>query len=510
MLLLCEAETRIEIAPEALARCRDARSVVIDHLNGGRPLYGVNLGVGAMKSFRFEGDAFVSLNETLVLAHTVGIGDALPPGVVRLALALRLNTLLVGRSGCSQEFIQAVADLLAAGITPVVEGYGSVGCADILANGQIGAALAGHGDGVCKGRVAPMAELLAEHKLEPHLMRAKDAISAISSNVVSLAGAVFAVRAAVRSIDLMLTASVTAAAALAGAPDPWRAAALHGRGSTAAIGQWLIETHREASWPREDTVHDSLGIRFLADIYGPIYDALAALIDEIEALTDFVDENPIVTDGTILASGGSHLLSLGLKLDGARLALTHAARNGYNHCAQLIAGRSGGLPVNLAAPGSVMTGFGPMLKVAGALVTEAFSNAAPVSSLPLVMASGLEDEALHLTLAIDKLDRQSALVETLAAVVAVMASQALEISGLSRAGPLAALFDTVRGVVPFADRDRPMAGAIDRVRAALATAHPQIVAAGRFDLLPLRNLFDLPASGGGESPQNGAVPLETV
>lgn len=53
--------------------------------------------------------------------------------VVRGLLVLRLSTLCTGRTGVRPETAQVYADMLNAGITPVVYEYGSLGCSGDLA-----------------------------------------------------------------------------------------------------------------------------------------------------------------------------------------------------------------------------------------------------------------------------------------------------------------------------------------------------------------------------------------
>ena len=488
-LFISKHATHIELAADARQRCVNGRTTFLAFLKSGECVYGVNVGVGALKDHSFEGDAREAINRSLVVAHSAGIRDVLPEGTVRLAMLLRLNVMLIGRSGCSVELIDALANLLNAGITPVVRGYGSVGCGDILINGQVGHALTGHGMGSRQGVIAPMAELLAQAGLTPHQMQSKDAISMVSNNVFALAESMLLAERALRALDVLLATTASSAVALGASATPWSVAAQHGRGHAVAVGQWLSSLNDSVAWQNESTVHDPLSIRFLAEIYGALYDELDLWVGSIEDLTDFLDENPVLFGHSVVASGGSHLLHLAIRTDAFRIAIAHALRNAYNLCSHMISGRRSGVNVNLIAHDSVMTGFGPFLKVAGALTTKACSDATPVSPMALVLANGLEDESTHLPLSLEKLKMQIDCMEDMIAVMALMSAQALDISAAVRPAPVETLYQTVRAIIPFSQHDQALSEAVALTRQGLLAQHQNLSADVLGAQLPLRSML---------------------
>ena len=84
-------------------------------------------------------------------------------------MLLRLSTLTTGRTGVRTQTAQAYADLLSAGLTPVVYEYGSLGCSgDLAPLAHVALAVMGEGhvrtaDGVLRpsargdGRARPRA-----------------------------------------------------------------------------------------------------------------------------------------------------------------------------------------------------------------------------------------------------------------------------------------------------------------------------------------------------------------
>src|SRR3546814_2180255 len=73
------------------------------------------------------------LQHNLIVTHAVCTGEPFAADVVRAMLAIRINTLMRGHSGVRPSTLQALADLLNAGVVPVVPKLGSVGASGDLA-----------------------------------------------------------------------------------------------------------------------------------------------------------------------------------------------------------------------------------------------------------------------------------------------------------------------------------------------------------------------------------------
>ena len=152
--------------PAAMRRVERARDVVEARIAAGFPVYGSTTGVGAMKDVEWSDDELETFNLGLVRAHHFGTGAPFPSSVVRNAMAIRVNTALTGRVGCTPDLVNAYLALLAADVVPVVRRTGSIGCADIGLMGQIGAVPVGSDPErfarfCAEGRVA-MAQLVRE------------------------------------------------------------------------------------------------------------------------------------------------------------------------------------------------------------------------------------------------------------------------------------------------------------------------------------------------------------
>ena len=94
---------------------------------GSAPVYGVNTGFGKLASIRIDAVDVATQQRNLILSHCCGVGEPLPPAVVRLVLALKLASLGRGASGVQPATVALLEAMLARDLLPVIPGQGSVG-----------------------------------------------------------------------------------------------------------------------------------------------------------------------------------------------------------------------------------------------------------------------------------------------------------------------------------------------------------------------------------------------
>ncbi len=133
VLAVARADARIELSQEAVAALTAARGIVDALAAKPEPVYGVSTGFGALATRHISEELRVQLQRNIVRSHAAGIGPRVEREVVRALMFLRLKTVCSGRTGVRPEVAQTMADVLNAGITPVVHEYGSLGCSGDLA-----------------------------------------------------------------------------------------------------------------------------------------------------------------------------------------------------------------------------------------------------------------------------------------------------------------------------------------------------------------------------------------
>jgi len=468
--------------PEALERVRQARAVVERRIAAGMPVYGSTTGVGAMKDIEWSPEDYETFSMGLVRAHHFGTGAPFPNAVVRNAMAIRVNTALTGRVGCTVELVDAYLRLLSADVVPVVRRTGSIGCADIGLMGQIGAVLTGVGEAIYQGRRLSAEAALAEAGLAPIIMAPRDSLASISINGVGYAAAANAIRMAAAAVRMLLATSLTTAGALGASRDPWKAVAHVGTEREAMVGAWLFEHARGWDWPDATHIQDPLSLRMLAQVFGTTFESLAIAGRTVLAATGRTDDNPVVVEGQVLTSGGSLPLDVTVFLQTAQLALAHAARNSFNRCVLLGNGARRDLPINLVPPGIIATGFGPIIKLAGELFARVHSMAAPISAQAMVVAGGIEDEAAFLPLVVERFERQVRALRRLAALEGLLSAQAMDILGDRPKGVPAMIYDIVRSHAEFYRIDRPLSAEVEAIESVLGSDEAM---SGLISLAPL-------------------------
>jgi len=454
---------------DALRRVDAARKVVDDKIARGEPVYGATTGVGAMKDVEWSPEDLETFNMGLVRAHHFGTGAPFPNSVVRAAMAIRVNTALTGRVGCSRGLVEAYLALLAKDVVPVVRRTGSIGTADIGLMGQIGAVLTGVGEAVYQNRRMSAEAALAEAGLKPVRMKARDSLASISVNAVGFAAAAEATRSAASALRMLLATSLTTAGALGASRDPWKAVAHVGTEREAEIGSWLYRNAMGWDWPNATHIQDPLSLRMMPQVYGAAFDTLLVAGRTILAATGRTDDNPVVVDGQVLTSGGSLPLDVTIYLQTAQLAMAHAARNSFNRCVLLSNGARRDLPINLVPRGAIATGFGPIIKLAGELFARALSMSVPVSAQSLVVAAGIEDEAAFLPLVVERFERQVRALRRLAALEGLLSAQAMDILGDRPSGVPQMIYEKVRTHAAFYDIDRPLSAEVEIIESDLGS-----------------------------------------
>lgn len=466
--LIGAGRAHVVASAEGMRSVRHARQALEGAIASGKAIYGVNTGVGAMKDVAWGADALSVFNLGLVRAHHFGTGECFPIATIRKAIAIRINTLLKGRTGCSPALVEAYLDLLRVDAIPVVRRTGSIGCADIGLMGQIGTVLTGGGEVFFRGRREAALGVLREAGLTPLELAPRDALASLAVNSVAFAAAAVALRRAALVVRVLSVIALFSSSVLGASRDPWRSAIGVGGADQSAIALWFWSSSRLMPWKDGCRLQDPLSLRMLPQIFGAAVGQLRQAGEVVLDATSRIDDNPVVLSDEVLTSGGSLPLDVSLSLQSCQLVLAHVARNIFNRCSILLNGGRRDLPVNLVPSGVVATGFGPALKLVGDLYVRCLALSPPLSPQQLVVANGIEDEAAFLPLIVERLEEQVDALRHMAALEALFAAQASDILGDRPEGPAAEVHRVVRGQADFYTLDRPLSAEIEALKAVLS------------------------------------------
>lgn len=468
---------RIELDPAALERVGRNRAALESAIERGDTIYGVTTGLGALVRERLSMEEAVSAQRDVLRSHAAGVGAPLPRGVVRAAVAVRLNGLMRGHSGIRPLVLERTAAILNAGLVAVVPRTGSLGASGDLAP-SAHAFLPLVGEGILEradGEAVPAADALADAGIDPIELAPKEALALVNgTHFMAAIGALLAVRGA-RLLDSADAAAALSLEALRGAPEAFAERVhglrpLPGQRRSAAVVRALVEGSERVG-AREREVQDAYSLRCVPQVHGAAREGLGFFTRLVETDLNAVTDNPLVFDDPleVVSAGNFHGQPLALGFDTLRLALADLASISERRTFRLLSpSLNAGLPAFLTPEAGRSSGYMVAQYTAAALVAELRALAHPVSIDTVPTSDNQEDHvSMGMTgalLALDSVDR----VETVLAIEALCAAQALDlVPGRPGAGT-ARLHVLIRERVGPLVEDRPPADDIRAIRPVVA------------------------------------------
>jgi histidine ammonia-lyase len=399
---------QVGITADVLAEVTRTRAVVEALAEDPRPHYGVSTGFGALATRHIPTALRTQLQRSLIRSHAAGSGTPVEREVVRALMLLRLSTLATGRTGVRPVVVQTYADLLNAGITPIVHEYGSLGCSGDLAP-LAHCALAVMGEGTVhdhRGDILPATEALARAGIAPVVLAEKEGLALINGTDGMLGMLVLALH----DLDNLVTvADVTAAMSVEGLlgtddvfaadlqqlrPHPGQAASAANL-RTLMAGSAIRESHRSGSTDPEacTRVQDAYSLRCSPQVAGGARDTMAhaRTVAAVE-LASAVD-NPVVTpDGRVESNGNFHGAPIAYVLDFLAIVVADLASIAERRTDRFLdRARNQGLPAFLAHDPGVDSGHMIAQYTQAAIVSELKRLAAP-ASVDSIPSSALQED----------------------------------------------------------------------------------------------------------------------
>ncbi|MDE9364870.1 histidine ammonia-lyase [Luteipulveratus sp. YIM 133132] len=473
----------VRLSDEALTAVRRSRAVIEDLASDPIPHYGVSTGFGALATKHIPLELRAQLQRSLVRSHAAGSGPEVEREVVRATMLLRLSTLATGHTGVREETAQAYAQLLNAGLTPVVHEYGSLGCSGDLAP-LAHCALAVMGEGQVRdrdGKLRDTAEALQDNDIQPVQLAEKEGLALINGTDGMLGQLVLAITDLRR---LLKTADITAAMSVEGllGTDDVFAADLHeirphpGQALSAAnlrkvmADSQIRESHRD---PEACTrVQDAYSLRCSPQVAGGARDTVehAAQVAgrELAAAID----NPVVTrDGRVESNGNFHGAPVAYVLDFLAIVAADVASISERRTDRFLdAARNHGLHPFLADDPGVDSGHMIAQYTQAAIVSEMKRLAAPASVDSIPSSAMQEDHVSMGWSAARKLRRSVDGLTRVLAVELLTAARALDLRApLTPAPATAAVVAALRETTEGPGTDRFLAPEIENAVQLVAT-----------------------------------------
>jgi len=454
----------IALAAAARERIAKGRTRLEELLARGERIYGVNTGVGGNVGISLAPEEMELLQQNIVHHLSCATGQPLPGDVVRAATLLRVATFLSGASAVRPELVDALAALLNRRIVPVVPRYGSVGASgDLMPSAYIARVLVGLGEVEFEGRRLPAAEALEAAGLKPVRFAPKEALALINGTTV-MTGAASLVWVDTCRVLRALLAAVALSIEATQSPklpfDPW-VQELKGHPGQIAVAAHLRELLEGSGYTQASGGQSCYSLRCVPQGLGQVWEALEDARATLEREINSANDNPLIhpETGVLYKAGnfyGGHIARL---LDTWKLDFASMANWGNALMAVLVDDRfNQGLPANLTPHPGANSGFKGMQLSVTSLACAVRQMAGPSSIHSLPTEQYNQDVvSLGMHAAVTAMDALECLRHE-TAMVLLASAQAVDLRGgdarLARGSRT--VYESVRQVARFQDKDRPM------------------------------------------------------
>lgn len=462
-LALAHGTMKGSFAPDTLQRIEKSYRDVAEIALGNRVVYGINTGFGPLCTTIISGEQTRKLQENILRSHSVGVGDPVPPEVVKIMLVTKLQALSYGYSGINPETLQRILWHLENDLIPLVPCQGSVGASgDLAPLAHLFLPLIGLGKVFHQGAVYDTGEILRIHQQEPLSLGPKEGLALINGTQFILA---YAVRGLHRLHNCLETADIIGAMSLEGllgsaAPfDPKlhqlrpHQGAIHVAHRLRAL---LKNSEMVASHENCGRVQDPYSIRCMPQVHGASRNAWLHLKELVEIELNSVTDNPVVLSKDNTISGGNfHGQPLALPLDYATLAAAELGNISDRRTYLLLEGGVEGLPKLLMKNTGINSGFMIPQYTSAALVSENKSLCFPASADSIPTSLGQEDHVSMGSISGRKLNQVIDNLENILAVELICAAQAFDYrKPMKSSRILDACHELVRHSIDHAEEDR--------------------------------------------------------
>ncbi|MBG6189903.1 histidine ammonia-lyase [Arthrobacter sp. CAN_A212] len=393
------------------------RLEVLELLDDGNPVYGVNTGMGAASEVPLDVIAQSRHQDNLMLARAVGSAPWLNRPETRAVIAVRLRTFLSGDAGVSAELCVRLAELLSMDLLPAIPRTRIGAAGEIIPLAHLGGALTGSGAFLADGGAArstghaaggttvqvtghtaghitgdaavDAAGVLEAAQMAPYSYGTKEGVALIEGVPVATALAILLANDA-RLLAAQAVALTSAEIALVGASrDPFDPALAR---ADAELGTVLGAIRQLAgSDPAPRTLQSPLSFRVLGPAVAQLLRSIATVDAAVGRALNGVTDSPAYLAGRFIGTAGFDGFDLAASLDGLRLSLIHVAETSAARVHRLLDERFTGLPRQLSGQPGLHAGMVAVHKRTVGVVHELVAAARPSSVGAIETSFGQED-----------------------------------------------------------------------------------------------------------------------
>lgn len=399
-----EKSPLVVLSETSIEKINSSCNLIDKWIKENKVVYGVTTGFGEFANVKISANDLKQLQKNLILSHSAGVGEYLPPIIVKLMMLLRVNALALGHSGIRLSTINMLIEMINNNIIPAIPSQGSVGSSgDLVPLSHMVLAMIGEGPAQVFNKGVTLdtkitqpikaSFIFKKFNLQPVELAAKEGLALINGTQMMTA---FASYICIQAKNLIKIADIAAALsheALRGSDRAYDLR-LHnlrphkGQIATAQNMLNLIEGSeiRESHKLNDNRVQDSYSLRCIPQIHGASRDTIDYVCSVVETEINSVTDNPLIftEDGDYLEGGNFHGQPIALVMDFMAIALSELANVSERRTERMVNGSLSMLPRFLTNKGGLNSGLMIAQYTAAALVSEnkVLAHPASVDSIP--------------------------------------------------------------------------------------------------------------------------------
>lgn len=472
LLLIRDGEALVSLSDEAIIQMSQSRTAVESIVESDQVVYGINTGFGAMSRVKVGKTDLAKLQLNLIRSHACGVGDYMAPEHVLMMMAIRANSLAVGRSGIRVEVVETMLQLLNARLSPAVPRIGSLGASgDLAPLSHLALGLVGETD-FFQETEEGWDLISSENAFDiideaPISLEAKEGLSLIngtSQMCTYLAEAIASLETLLFSADCATATSVEAIKGSHKAFDPRIHSSRPHTGqsiSAARISSLLANSEINKSHEDCDRVQDAYSLRCAAQVHGPVIEALANARNVLQIEINSATDNPLVflnPDGSadVISGGNFHGENLAIIADNLAVCAHEIASISERRTNLLLNPNWTGQKAFLAKEEGLESGLMIVQYVSAACIAELHLLANPATTTNVPVSMEKED---HVSMGATACYR---LLECCTHVSRVIANELIASTGCLREIPespglgVQSIFNLINPQIPPLDEDQSL------------------------------------------------------
>lgn len=328
--------------PDALQNVRESHAFLREFAKD-KVIYGINTGFGPMARYKLSEEEAVQTQYNLIRSHASGTGPSLSPEQVKAMMLARLNTLLQGYSGVSEELVQTLSSLIQKDIFPYIPEHGGVGASgDLVQLAHLGLVLIGEGEVKVDGEWRETSEVFKEKGIAPAPVRVREGLAIINGTSAMTGIGMMSVLSARRTLRWSVALSAMINDIVASFDDHFSKGLNETKQHEGQreVSSWMRSFLSDSGRVRkrsdhffqggiedellEEKVQEYYSLRCVPQILGPVCDSIEAaekvLVNELNSVND----NPVIDhkNEDVLHGGNFHGEQVAAEMDKLRSALT--------------------------------------------------------------------------------------------------------------------------------------------------------------------------------------------